>query len=77
MERRNFIKNSFFGFSLLPARILRKDLLNGPQKENLYSDAPRRRIRDLGVKIGSLEPGPYNAITDFKVIRFGQTTIIK
>ena len=77
MNRRNFIKNTFFGFSLLPARILRKDMLNGPQKENLYSDAPRRRIRDLGVKIGSLEPGPYNAITDVKGVRVGHTTIIK
>jgi len=77
MNRRNFIKNTFFGFSLLPSRILRKGMLNGPQKENLYSDAPRRRIRDLGVKIGSLEPGPYNAITDVKGVRVGQTTIIK
>lgn len=71
------MKSTFFGFSLLPARILRKSMLNGPQKENLSSDAPRRRIRDLGVKIGSLEPGPYNAITDVEGVRVGQTTIIK
>ncbi len=77
MNRRNFIKNTFFGFSLLPARIIRKDMLNDPQKENLYSDAPRRRIRDLGVNIGSLEPAPYNAITDVKGVRVGHTTIIK
>ena len=77
MNRRNFIKNTFFGFSLLPARILQEDTLNYPSGENLYSDAPRRRIRELGVKIGTLEPGPYNAITDVRGVRVGQTTIIK
>ena len=77
MNRRNFIKNTFFGFSLLPARILQEGTLNYPSGENLYSDAPRRRIRELGVKIGSLEPGPYNAITDVRGVRVGQTTIIK
>jgi D-aminopeptidase len=77
MNRRNFIKNTFFGFSLLPARILQEGTLNYPSGENLYSDAPRRRIRELGVKIGTLEPGPYNAITDVRGVRVGQTTIIK
>lgn len=77
MNRRNFIKGTFFGFSLLPSRILPEGMLNDPQKENLYSDVPRRRIRELGVKIGTLEPGPYNAITDVKGVRVGQTTIIK
>jgi len=77
MNRRNFMKSTFIGFSLLPSRILPEGMLNDPQKENLYSDAPRRRIRELGVKIGTLEPGPYNAITDVKGVRVGQTTIIK
>jgi len=71
------MKSTFIGFSLLPPRILRKDMLNNAQKENLYSAAPRRRIRELGVKIGTLEPGPYNAITDVEGVRVGQTTIIK
>jgi len=77
MNRRNFIKNTFFGFSLFPSRILQEDTLNDPSGENLYSDAQRRRVRELGIKIGTLKPAPYNAITDVKGVRVGQTTIIK
>ena len=77
MNRRNFIKNTFFGFSLLPSRILQEGTLNDPSGENLYSDAQRRRVRELGIKIGTLKPAPYNAITDVKGVRVGQTTIIK
>ncbi|NIO22283.1 MAG: S58 family peptidase [Candidatus Aenigmarchaeota archaeon] len=77
MNRRNFMKSTFIGLSLLPSRIPVETMLNDPQKENLYRNAPRRRIRELGVKIGSQEPGPYNAITDVKGVRVGQTTVIK
>src|SRR5215467_8552603 len=37
----------------------------------------RPRLRDLGVTIGILRPGPLNAITDVAGVRVGQTTIIK
>jgi D-aminopeptidase len=37
----------------------------------------RPRLRDLGVTIGILPPGPLNAITDIAGVRVGQTTIIK
>jgi D-aminopeptidase len=36
---------------------------------------PPRRVRDLGVVVGTLSPGPLNAITDVPGIRVGQTTI--
>src|SRR6266511_660811 len=31
--------------------------------------APRKRIRDLGIVIGRMAPGPLNAITDVKGVR--------
>jgi D-aminopeptidase len=36
----------------------------------------RRRARELGIRIGPLEPGPFNAITDVPGVRVGQTTVI-
>src|SRR5438034_10481017 len=38
---------------------------------------PRPRLRDLGVTIGILPPGPLNAITDVEGVRVGQTTLIR
>ncbi|HTT60265.1 MAG TPA: P1 family peptidase [Bryobacteraceae bacterium] len=37
----------------------------------------RPRIRDLGVRIGILQPGPLNAITDVAGVRVGQTTLVR
>ncbi len=37
----------------------------------------RPRARDLGIKIGMLEPGKWNAITDVPGVRVGHTTIIE
>jgi D-aminopeptidase len=37
----------------------------------------RPRTRDLGIKIGRLEPGIWNAITDVPAVRVGHTTIIQ
>src|SRR4030095_12413954 len=39
--------------------------------------AGRSRARDLGIRIGDLETGPLNAITDVPGVRVGHTTIIK
>jgi D-aminopeptidase len=36
----------------------------------------RARARDLGIRIGRLAPGPWNAITDVPGIRVGHTTLI-
>jgi D-aminopeptidase len=38
-------------------------------------DAKRQRIRDLGVAIGTLSPGPLNAITDVEGVRVGHVTL--
>ncbi|MGA3040099.1 MAG: P1 family peptidase [Bryobacteraceae bacterium] len=37
----------------------------------------RPRIRDLGVRIGILPPGPLNAITDVAGVKVGETTLIR
>jgi D-aminopeptidase len=36
----------------------------------------RRRLRDLGIIIGSMPTGPYNAITDVPGVLVGHTTVI-
>jgi D-aminopeptidase len=37
----------------------------------------RARLRDLGAAIGSLPPGPHNAITDVPGVWVGQATVIR
>src|SRR4029077_3114277 len=37
----------------------------------------RPRIRDLGVEVGILSPGPLNAITDVAGVKVGQTTLVR
>lgn len=37
----------------------------------------RPRIREIGVKVGVLQPGPLNAITDVAGVRVGHSTLIK
>jgi D-aminopeptidase len=36
----------------------------------------RARLRDLGIRVGALEPGRLNAITDVPGVRVGHTTIV-
>lgn len=38
---------------------------------------PRPRARDLGLVVGSLPPGPLNAITDVAGVRVGHTTVAR
>lgn len=38
-------------------------------------EAPRKRLRELGITIGRLVPGPLNAITDVRGVRVGHKTI--
>jgi D-aminopeptidase len=37
----------------------------------------RPRLRDLGVRVGVMPPGPLNAITDVAGVALGQTTIVR
>jgi len=41
------------------------------------ADAVRPRIREAGITVGILPPGPLNAITDVAGVRVGQTTLIR
>jgi D-aminopeptidase len=38
--------------------------------------SPQKRARDLGITIGRLQPGQWNAITDVPGVRVGHTTLI-
>ncbi|HEY0986663.1 MAG TPA: P1 family peptidase [Kofleriaceae bacterium] len=40
-------------------------------------DAPRPRLRDWGIAIGALSPGPLNAITDVPGVRVGHVTVAR
>jgi D-aminopeptidase len=46
---------------------------------NLVSGAPteRPRLREFGIKTGTLPPGPLNAITDVAGVRVGQVTLVE
>jgi len=37
----------------------------------------RRRLRDLGIRLGRFEPGPFNAITDVGGVKVGHVTKIE
>ena len=39
--------------------------------------AGRPRARDLGIRIGTLEPGPWNAITDVAGVKVGHVTVVE
>jgi len=43
----------------------------------LAQQSQRPRVRDVGVQIGVLPPGPLNAITDVSGVLVGQTTILR
>jgi len=44
---------------------------------NLFGGQERPRVREFGIKIGVLPPGPLNAITDVSGVKVGQVTLIK
>jgi len=41
------------------------------------ADANTNRVRDLGIKLGVMQPGALNAITDVPGVRVGQVTLVK
>ncbi|NND15597.1 MAG: P1 family peptidase [Eudoraea sp.] len=41
------------------------------------SNAQQKRVRDHGIEIGVLKPGPINAITDVTGVKIGHTTLIQ
>ena len=75
MKRRHFIKSTLGGIPLFSSKAFSAPILEKSQSSQ--SSYPRKRVRELGIKIGDLEPGPYNAITDVTGVKVGHTTIIK
>lgn len=49
----------------------------GAQTQGSFHTEQRPRAREIGIRVGVLEPGPENAITDVPGVLVGQTTIIK
>jgi hypothetical protein len=71
MNRRDFVKSSLIGFPLFSGNL-------PESQDTVVSSGGRRcRLQDLGIKIGDMEPGPHNAITDIRGVKVGHTTIIK
>ena len=57
--------------------ILVSGLIVTAQKTKMDASETRPRIRDVGVKVGILAPGPLNSITDVAQVLVGHTTIIR
>jgi D-aminopeptidase len=69
--RRRFLKTAG-GIALMPVAS------GASPAQSLQPAAEKRaRARDLGIRIGELNTGPFNGITDVPGVRVGHTTIIK
>ncbi len=77
MKRRDFVKSTLIGFPLLSGKSLLSTDKSKSQETGLSAGTRRCRVRDLGIKIGFLETGPNNAITDIQGVKVGHKTIIK
>jgi D-aminopeptidase len=77
MNRRRFLSTTLGGLSVLPFSSLVELITSDPELQKQLQAAPRKRLRELGIKIGTLETGPLNALTDVDGVKVGQTTIIK
>jgi D-aminopeptidase len=64
LKRREFLK-------LFPAALLI------PEFSSVIPFRKRKRPRELGIKIGRLQPGNWNAITDVPGVKVGHSTIIR
>jgi D-aminopeptidase len=60
-----------------PHPALRTFLLLSLAAAPALAQSPRPRARDVGIVVGSLPPGPLNAITDVAGVRVGHTTIAR
>lgn len=76
MNRRNFL-NTLSGIPFLASTVF----FNGSPTQKTHtktsSSGQKQRVRELGISIGNLEPGPLNAITDIDGVKVGHTTIVK
>ena len=60
------LDSHYYGFGYMPPTV---DLTSAPEK--------RLTLRELGVTVGILPPGPLNAITDVAGVAVGHTTIVR
>ncbi|MEJ2054462.1 MAG: P1 family peptidase [Calditrichaceae bacterium] len=58
-----------YGLAIRPARKI--------SRTQYLSETPRQTVRELGVQIGRMHPGVFNAITDVKGVRVGHYTWIQ
>jgi D-aminopeptidase len=77
MKRRDFVKSTLIGVPLFSGGSLLSNAKTKSQKTSLPADSRRCRLRELGIKIGTLETGPHNAITDIQGVKVGHRTIVK
>ncbi|MEW5899956.1 MAG: P1 family peptidase [Acidobacteriota bacterium] len=77
MNRRRFLQGTVCGLSLLPAGALLEEILQAAQETGPTLSTPRKRLRELGAVVGTLDPGRWNALTDVPGVRVGHTTIVK
>jgi D-aminopeptidase len=68
-SRRDFLK-AIAGTAFLPSLLARSEIQS-------VASPKRKRLRELGIVIGSLPPGPGNAITDVPGVIVGQCTRIE
>lgn len=61
--------------SLRGARGLTNQLPSDTRSDSQITPSARRRLRDLGVRIGNFAPGKHNAITDVEGVKVGHTTV--
>lgn len=66
---------NFFGALFVPLAIV--IVASAQDVGGLKEPYTRPRVRDIGLRIGILPAGPFNAITDVAGVTVGQTTIIK
>jgi len=51
------------------------DLARAQASQPTHQSGERKRLRDLGLKLGIFNPGRHNAITDVAGVKVGQTTL--
>jgi len=77
MKRRDFIKSTLIGVPVLSGGSFLANNQTESQEVGFSTDDRRCRLRELGIKIGALETGPHNAITDIQGVKVGHRTIVK
>jgi D-aminopeptidase len=77
MTRRKFLIGFFSGLPFLSGKFRHIQVQNKFDSHSTPSTTKRNRARELGIKIGELNPGSFNAITDVEGVLVGQETIIQ